>query len=848
MRTLPALPIDEVLAELLDRLREGPNAVLQAPPGAGKTTRVPPAIAAAEIAGKGQVLVLEPRRIAARAAARRIADEQGWTLGREVGWQIRFERNFSRETRILLVTEGILVQRLQRDPFLEGVGAVLFDEFHERSLFADLSLALVRRVQLDARPELVLVPMSATLDGERLAAYLDAPILTSAGRLFPIALEYLDPPPAETPLATLVARAVRRGLAATPGDLLVFLPGVPEIRRAEEALATLASERDVAVVQLYGDLASAEQDRVLRPGPRRKVVLATNVAETSITVDGVTGVIDSGWVKEASADPATGLERLALTRISRASAEQRAGRAGRQAPGWCLRLWSEHEHRGLQERGRPEIRRADLAWTILQLAAWGEHDLAHFPWFEAPDENALASAESTLTRLGAIAPDGITPLGRRLAEFPLHPRLALLVLEGERRGVAEEAALVAALLSDRDPTATSESRASGAHTASQSDLLVKLDSLRSAKSSSYATLLRTRDALLDAVRRSAGNDSGSRPASPAWREEREDSLQRAIFTAWADRLARRREPGSDRAVMTGGRGVRLARESAVKEAELFVCVSLDDRSGPRSEALVRIASAVEREWLPPERLREATVLEFEEERQRVVAHRRTTFDDFVLDDKEVPIRDPAAASALLTQIAASRIAAALPHENPEWENLIARIRFLHRHCPDLALGEANDITFAELLSSLSSRAKSFEELRRAPWRESLLGTFSHAQLGALDREAPERLAVPSGNQLRVDYSDPAQPVLAARIQELFGLKETPRLARGRVPVLLHLLAPNGRPQQVTADLTSFWRNVYGEVRKELAARYPRHAWPLDPTTAPAERRPRPRTGSGGRTR
>ena len=834
------LPIDAVLDELLAALCERGNAVLQAPPGAGKTTRVPPAIAAAGIAGAGQILVLEPRRIAARAAARRIAEEQGWKLGNEVGWQIRFERNFTRDTRILFVTEGILVQRLQRDPFLEGIGAVLFDEFHERSLFADLSLALVRRVQLEARPELKLLPMSATLDGERLAAFLDAPVVTSAGRLFPIDLEYLEQPPADMPLATLVARGIRRGLDATPGDLLVFLPGVPEIRRADEALAALARERDLAVVQLYGDLPSGEQDRVLRPGARRKIVLATNVAETSVTVDGVTGVVDSGWVKESSADPATGLERLALTRISRASAEQRAGRAGRQAPGWCLRLWSAHEHRGFAERSRPEIRRADLAWTALQLAAWGERDLSRFPWFEAPDEAALATAEGTLRRLGAIAEDGITPLGRKLAEFPLHPRLAVLVLEGARGGVADDAALVAALLSDRDPTATAEIRASGAHTSAQSDLLVKLDSLRSARASSHSPLFRTRDALLDTLRRSSAGSSELRGASPAWEEEGEESLQRAIFAAWADRLARRREPGSDRAVMVGGRGVRLARESAVKDAELFVCVSLDDRSGPRSEALVRIASAVERDWLPPERLRETTVLEFEEERQRIVAHRRKTFDDLVLDDKEVPIPDAEAASALLTQVAGTRIGDVLPRDNPDWENLLARLRFLHRHCPDLVIPETNETTFIELLASLSGSARSLEELRRAPWRETFLGMLSHAQRGALDREAPERLPVPSGNSIRLDYSDPAQPVLAARIQELFGLKETPRLARGRVPALLHLLAPNGRPQQVTADLTSFWKTTYAEVRKELAARYPRHSWPLDPTTAPAERRPRPR--------
>ncbi|MEO8277466.1 MAG: DEAD/DEAH box helicase, partial [Thermoanaerobaculia bacterium] len=560
MPSLLSLPIDEILDELLTALRARGNAVLQAPPGAGKTTRVAPALAASGLAGKGQIVVLEPRRIAARAAARRIAEEQGWTLGREVGWQIRFERNFTPDTRILFVTEGILVQRLQRDPFLDGIGAVLFDEFHERSLFADLSLALVRRVQLEARPELALLPMSATLDGARLAEFLQAPIVTSAGRLFPIALEYLDSPPLETPLATLVARGVRCGLDATPGDLLVFLPGVSEIRRAGEALAALALERDLALVELYGDLSSGEQDRVLRPGARRKVVLATNVAETSITVDGVTGVIDSGWMKESAADPATGLERLALTRISRASAEQRAGRAGGQAPGWCLRLWSAHEQRGLTERGRPEIRRADLAWTALQLAAWGERDLARFPWFEAPEEPALATAETTLRLLGAIADDGITQLGRKLADFPLHPRLALLVLDAERRGVAEDAALVAALLSERDPTATAETRQSGARTSAHSDLLVKLDLLRSAKPSSASALWRTRDALLDAVRRSAGGDSGSRPASPPWSAEREENLQRAIFTAWSDRLARRREPGSDRAGMMGGRGVRLARE------------------------------------------------------------------------------------------------------------------------------------------------------------------------------------------------------------------------------------------------------------------------------------------------
>ncbi len=419
--------------------------------------------------------------------------------------------------------------------------------------------------------------------------------------------------------------------------------------------------------------------------------------------------------------------------------------------------------------------------------------------------------------------------------------MALLVLEGERRGVAPEAALVAALLSERDPTATPESRASAARTSSRSDLLTKLDTLRPGRSASYSALSRTKEALLDAVRRSTAGESDPHLSAPDSDGDREIALLHAIFTAWTDRLARRREPGSDRAVMVGGRGVRLARESAVREAELFVCVSLDDRSGPHSEALVRIASAVDREWLARRaRLRSKRRLEFDEESERVsrTAHPLRRSDARSAGDPAPRFRPPHRSCSQKT--AAARIAEVLPRDDPDWETLIARLRFLTRSCPDLALPAMDESTFTELLSSLSSRAKSFAELRRAPWREALLGMLSHAQRAALEREAPERLAVPSGSRIRVDYTDPARPLLAARIQELFGLAETPRLGRGRVPVLLHLLAPNGRPQQVTDDLASFWRTTYPEVRRELAARYPRHSWPLDATAAPAERRPRPR--------
>src|SRR5262245_21471347 len=471
---MPApLPIDEALPELTAVLRGGKAAVLIAPTGAGKTTRVPPALLAAGIGGGRRIVMLEPRRIAARAAARRMAEENGWTLGGEIGYQIRFERRAGPDTRILVVTEGILVQMLQQDPVLEDAGAVIFDELHERSLQTDLSLAMARRVQREARPDLKLVAMSATLDPGPVAVFLgDCPIVESQGRLHPIEISYLERPD-ERPLAIRIAAGVRRALDAAAGDVLVFLPGVGEIQRAAEALAGLAAERNLAGLPLYGDLPAERQDAVLRPLDRRKVVLATNVAETSITVDGVTAVVDSGLVRRLRFDPATGLDRLELGRISRASADQRAGRAGRQAPGICLRLWPAYEHATLPERESPEIARVDLAGPALQLLAWGERDLDASGWFEAPAPEALTAAVGLLRRLEAVDDHGVTSLGRTLARFPVHPRLARLLIEGHRAGLAREAALLAALLSERDPLP----RGTGLRRASRSDLLDRLDAL-----------------------------------------------------------------------------------------------------------------------------------------------------------------------------------------------------------------------------------------------------------------------------------------------------------------------------------------------------------------------------------
>jgi ATP-dependent helicase HrpB len=848
-----SLPIDNVLPELAGALRAGPSAVLVAPTGAGKTTRVPPALLAAGIAGDRRIVMLEPRRIAARAAARRMAEENGWSLGGEVGYQVRFDRRAGPSTRILVVTEGILVQMLQADPFLEEVGTVLFDEIHERNLQTDLSLAMARRVQKEVRPDLRLLAMSATIDPGPIAAYLGgAPVIESQGRLHPVEIEYLDPRRerpgggAEPPLPARVTAAVRRALERSPGDVLVFLPGVGEIQRTTEALAPLAAERGLAVLPLYGDLPADRQDAVLRPLDRRKVVLATNVAETSITVDGVTAVVDTGLVRRLRYDPATGLDRLELGKVSRASADQRAGRAGRQAPGVCLRLWGEWEHPALPERETPEIRRVDLAGPALQLLAWGEGDLAAFDWFEAPDPAALFAAAELLRRLGATGPHGLTPTGTAMARLPVHPRLARLLLEGHRLGHPREAALLAALLSERDPFPRSprSERGTGPRRSSRSDLLDRLDALeafeRRDRSSPDLHLLNTgaarfvlqaRDQLADMIRRER------LPPPSREDEDRDEALLRALLAAYPDRVARRREPRSPRAILIGGKGIRLAEESAVLDPELFLALELDaGRGGPQSEALVRLASEVDPAWLPVDALRSIVEVEFDPERERVVAWKRSRYEDLILSETEAPPPALETEQALI-QAAAGRLDRALPLDDPEVAGFLARVRCLREWMPELGLPAFGTEDLTELLPVLATGKRSFAELRRAPLLDVLRGALSWEQLQTLEREAPERLEVPSGSRIQIRYEPGRPPVLAARIQELFGLAETPRLGAGRVPVLMHLLAPNYRPQQVTHDLRSFWENTYPQVRKELQGRYPKHAWPEDPWTAKPQRKP-----------
>jgi ATP-dependent helicase HrpB len=868
---LPPLPIDPHLPRLVAAVKAG-NLVLVAPPGAGKTTRLPPALLAAGVAGNsgsanpgGKVVMLEPRRVAARAAARRIAAEQGWELGGEVGFQVRFERVAGPRTRLLVVTEGVLVRTLQADPFLDGVAVVIFDELHERSLDVDLALAMARRSQLEARPDLRLVAMSATLDAGPVAEHLDAAVERVEGRAHPVEVRYLARTD-QRPLPALAAWGARQALAQTDGGVLVFLPGAGEIERTAALLAEREAGKPsgaraadlVPVLPLHGSLPDEAQDLALRPEPRRRIVLATNLAETSLTVPGVGAVVDGGYVRVLRFDPGAALDRLELGRISAASAEQRAGRAGREGPGFCWRLWSASDQRALQPRESPEIHRVDLAGAVLQLHAWGERDPAAFPWLEAPAADALARADELLRELGALAADGLTAEGRAMAALPLHPRLARLVLEGHRRGHLAGAALLAALLAERAPfrrRGDGRRGAGGSGDAADStvppcdsDTVARLELVRAAardagrRNTAYGELaggtarrlVQASEQLVALARRELG-------APPRGDVGEHEALGRALLAAFPDRLARRRGAGEARAVIVGGRGVRLGPESGVRRAELLLCLDLDaGRRGERAEARVRIASAVEPEWLAEADLRREDEVTYDPARDRVVARRRTRWRDLVVAETEVPVADETAAAEALAAAAAPDLHGALGLGDDEVAAFLARVRCLRAWRPEHGLPSLDEPQLQALLPALAAGRRSLAELRRAPVLDALRGMLTPAQLHALEREAPDRLAVPSGSRIRLRYEEGRPPVLAARIQELFGLAETPRVAGGRVPVLVHLLAPNQRPQQVTGDLASFWRVTYPQVRKELRARYPRHAWPEDPTTAAAERRPRRR--------
>lgn len=828
------LPIDGLLPEIVRSLRTTPSLLLRAPTGAGKTTRVPPALL-----DFGRVLVVEPRRLAARAAARRMADERNERLGGTIGYHVRFDRQTGPTTRLIVATPGILLRMLHDDAALERFDIIAFDEFHERGLESDLALGMCKLLQDTLRPEMRLIVMSATLKTAGLAEYLGGcPILTSEGRLFPIDIRYNDPPMRQS-TAISVAAAVIQAAGERAGDLLAFLPGVGEIRQTTAELETWARTNDLPIVPLYGDLPAEQQDLALRAQSRRKVVLATNVAETSVTVEGVAIVIDSGLARQIEYDPAVGMDRLSLVPISQASADQRAGRAGRTGPGLCVRLWSEAGQRTRAEQTEPEIRRVDLAGPVLQLLALGERDISGFPWLEAPKPEAVEQARILLERLDATEGGIVNDLGATMARLPVHPRLGRLLIEGARQGIADDAALMAALLSERDPFL----REGGSRPPTHSDLFDRANALAEFDRSGRTTtsfgplnvvqakhLLRVRDQLTRMVR-----DEGSgRLQSSVAMTHSASAADAAILAAFPDRLARRRTNDPRRGVMVGGRGVRLLPQSGVVEGELFVCLDVD--AGDR-EVLVRMASAIPRDALPASHLRVNVDLTFDEESERVVARKQLLFEDLLIEETPAHLPTGDRVAAALADAAATRLPRVLPADDSPAGQFLIRVRWLRAAMPDVELPAFDDAALSEAARWLCAGKKSFAELRTGDWLSALSSRLTHRQVQTLDRDAPERWQVPTGNRIALQYELGKPPILAVRIQELFGLAETPRLAGGRVKALLHLLAPNYRPQQVTDDLASFWKNTYPLVRKELRIRYPKHAWPEDPLNAPPQSGP-----------
>jgi len=857
---LPDLPVVAALPELLAALAASPRAVLEAPPGAGKTTVVPLALLAAEWRPASQkILVLEPRQLAARAAAARLAQLLGEPVGRTVGYRVRLDSKVSQETRIEVITEGILTRMIQDDPALEDVACVVFDEFHERSLNADLSLALALDAQAVLRPELRLVLMSATLEAQRLGQWLPALVVSSAGFLFPIETRYLDPrraaslphKPSER-LAELVPGQVREALAAHAGDVLVFLPGVADLQRVGRRLDDSLPPATTLHL-LHGELPLEAQDAALRPAPagQRKVILATNIAETSLTIEGVRVVIDGGFARVPRFVPRTGFTTLETVPVARAAADQRRGRAGRLAPGTCYRLWTEAEQHQLPAHRPPEIHTPDLSGLVLELALWGTSDPASLRWLDVPPAAAVAQARTLLLRLGAVkANEQVpvsreqvvedhsslltahyslpTPHGRQLAKLGLPPRLGHLVVRGTELGYGPAAAALAALLAERDLlrwATPNDPRPL------PPDLRLRLEALASGRpplpglALHHATWQRVRDV----ARHLQSRQDRAAPAATASLTSAPIGLLTAL--AYPDRLAQREAP--DRLRLVTGQRVSLRTEDVDPQATFFAVAYLAGTAAAPRATLAAPLELAELETAFAEQLTTTDEVRYDPTAQRVVGRRVRRLGALLLSEKPIGQPDAAlTAQALLGYLQEAGLG------KLSWTNgaqqLRERLSFLHQ----LVGGEqwpsfAEEALLADLPTWLEPHLaglKSLDQVQRLDLVEPLLARLpgGWAQRQELDRLAPAALEVPSGSHVTLDYSDPTTPVLAVKLQELFGLTETPTVAGGRVPLLLHLLSPGGRPAQVTRDLHSFWEKGYFEVRKDLKGRYPRHPWPDKP--------------------
>lgn len=842
-----ALPIYELEATVVSALRAQGRLIVQAPTGSGKSTQIPQMLLEHGFLEGGEVVVLQPRRLAARLLAKRVAEEAGTKLGEVVGYQIRLEAKVSARTRIRFVTEGILLRQMSFDATLRRVNVLVFDEFHERHLYGDISLARALQIQRTSRPDLKIVVMSATLDTAVLRDYL-APceVLTSQGRTFPVRIEYL----AKTanfdadPVWSVAARECERIAAATSGDMLVFMPGAYEISRTVQEVQGSHALRGFACFPLHGELPPDQQDRAVARYDTRKIIVSTNVAETSLTIDGVTVVVDCGLARVARFDPHRGINTLLIEKISAASADQRAGRAGRTAPGVCVRLWTEREHaqRALQEL--PEVKRLDLAEVVLTLKASGIDDVANFPWLEKPDPRALERAETLLADLGALGGSArtITDLGRRMLKFPVHPRYARMFLAAQERGCVRSVALMAALTQGRNfllrgvDRRTEEARADLFGEEHESDFFLLMRAWRYADKANYA---------MDACRRLGIHAQGARQVGPLFEQflaiaEKEgldvaerrvdgEAVRKCVLAGFSDQLARRLDRGTLRCDLVHGRRGLLARESCIQQAVLLVAAEISEIEGRGGEVnvLLSLATAVEEAWLKeifPDDHRESRGVVYDQAMKRVVSRRERRFRDLVLEAKtgsdDAPLNE--AAALLTAEVLADRIK--LEAWDDTVEQWIIRVNRLAEWFPELEVNPLTGADRATLIEQICYGEMSARDVKDKPVMPVLRDWLTAEQLAVIDDYLPERLTMANGRKAKLRYAKEGPPILSARIQELYGVNSTFSLGHGRVPVRIEVLAPNHRPIQVTDDLSNFWREQYPKIKTELSRRYPRHEW------------------------